>query len=197
MAKRQDAKELFESIVNDLDFQDIKDAYEQKRENERIKLRDYLKVHPALKEAKLEVARSSSGKGRTDYTSGGNIAPFDLSNWKWVEVKLAKAKKPDKDQDENQDRSFSAVISLNMFDTDPQSSNFHALYDRVGLVIEGKSGNTSLTSFVHTNIDLPLNEADMEKIAKLVIEQFKIFSKSAITSEGITSASHRLTRQLL
>ena len=165
MAESEDAKELFQSIVDILGFQDIKNAYEQKRENEQKKLRDYLKKHPALNKAGL---RAVSGCGKSSYTSNRQIAPFDLSNWKYVEIK-------------DKDKRFSAVISLNMPDKDPKSGNFHALYDRVGLIIKEKDSDKHFVHadiVIHTDIDLPFDEAAMEEIARIVIEQFNIFNKS-------------------
>ena len=178
MTECQDAKALFEDIKGDLSFQDIKDAYEQKRENERIKLRDYLIACPELSNAGLKVVggrKDNIGKGHEDYTSDKHIAPFDLRNWKWVEIK-------------NQDKSFSAIISLNMPDKDPGSGNFHALYDRVGLILnEQGSGRSFAHMDIYTNIDLPFDKDAMEKITQIVIERFNIFTKNNKALEGSAS----------
>lgn len=175
MEEQQDVKKLFKRMQDDLDFQDIKDAYERKRESERDKLINHLKQHPALSKAELDVTGLRGGKGRKNYTSHGQISPFDLRNWKWVEIT-------------NQDESFSAIISLNMPDTDPKSGNFHALYDRVGLIIDGHgSGGSFVHTVVHTDIDLPFDEAAMEKIAQIVIERFNIFIKNNEAPEGSAS----------
>lgn len=176
MTECQDAKAMFEDIKGDLSFRDIKEAYEQKRENERKKLiqylKDYLEAHPELSNAGLKVVRGGkSGKGDEGYTSDGNIAPFDLRNWKWVEIK-------------NQDESFSAVVSLNMPDKDPKSGNFHALYDRIGLIIKENGSNKHVA---HTNIDLPFDKDAMEKITRIVIERFNIFIKNNEAPEGSAS----------
>lgn len=138
-------------------FQDAKNEYERQREQERVSLVAYLAAHEGIKAAGLHVVTAANaGKGRPDYTAHGMISAFDLRNWKWVEVKGEKG--------------FSIVISLNMLDVDPSTHNIHSLYDRIGLVL-----SPDPAGWVYTDIDLPLDEADKEQIAQLVLEQYKIF----------------------
>ena len=81
-------------------FEEAKKSYEQMREQERKKLIKYLKNHTALINSDLDVVTDGpSGNGDKNYTSGGRIAPYDLSNWKWVECK-------------NPNGGFSAMIEL-------------------------------------------------------------------------------------
>lgn len=143
-------------------FQEIKDQYEQQREAERKKLIAYLRKHALLTNAGLTV-KGKGGSGRQDYSSGKRIFPFDLSNWKWVEC-------------ENAGRSFNALISLNMPDDDLSSGNAHALYDRVGLILTYRHGDNTYKTLIWTDIDLPFSDESMEKIAKLISEQFGVYN---------------------
>ena len=139
-----------------MEFQKIKDQYEQQRKAERSKLIAYLEKHALFTNAGLTV-------GRKNYSSSGRIFPFDLSNWKWVEC-------------ENAGGSFNAVISLNMLDDDLSSGNAHALYDRVGLILTYRHENNTYKTLIWMDIDLPFSDESMEKIAKLISEQFGVYN---------------------
>lgn len=132
-------------------FKEVRDEYEKQREAQRIQLRKYLSTHEGLKAAGLEVV-TGGGKGSDNYR--GN---YDLQNWKWVSVKSADG--------------FDCAVSLNMLDIDPETKNIHSLYDRIGFVL-----SPDPAGWVCTDIDLPLDDAKMEEIARLVIEQYDIFS---------------------
>ena len=143
-----------------MEFQKIKDQYEQQRKVERSKLIAYLEKHALFTNAGLTVVKGG-GSGRKNYSS--RIFPFDLSNWKWVEC-------------ENVGGSFNAVISLNMLDDDLSSGNAHALYDRVGLILTYRHENNTYKTLIWTDIDLPFSDESMEKIAKLISEQFGVYN---------------------
>jgi len=143
-------------------FREIKDQYEQQREAERNKLIAYLRKHALFTNAGLTAVKGG-GSGRKEYTSKGRIFPFDLSNWKWVICK-------------NAEDSFNAVISLNMLDDDLSSGNAHALYDRVGLFLTYRHENNTYKISIWTDIDLPFSDESMEKIAKLISEQFGVYN---------------------
>lgn len=67
-------------------FEHIKAAYEILREQEREKLREYLSKDTEIT-AKFKFKTGvGEGRGRSDYTLGGQITPYDLSNWKWIEL---------------------------------------------------------------------------------------------------------------
>lgn len=138
-----------------MEFVEVRDKYKQLREEERKALSSFLSTHKEIQAAGLRVVGGVAGRGKSKYTSGGRIAPFDLSNWKWVEVKDG--------------GKFSCIISLNMPEIDPKTQNIHALYDRVGLVLS--------PGWVYPNpaIDLPLEGDEKEKIAQLVLKQFRYF----------------------
>lgn len=60
-----------------------------------------------------------------------------------------------------------------MIDVDQTSRNFHALYDRIGLII---SSDTPYTKQICTNIDLPLVDETKEKILNLVIYEYDLYT---------------------
>ena len=92
-------------------FEHVKKAYMACREAQRQTILQY------LEEQGYTVSRRG-GMGREDYTSDGRIAPYDLRNWKWIEAR--------KD-------GVYYLISLQAFDRDPNSGNFHVLMDRIGV----------------------------------------------------------------
>lgn len=133
----------------------IRTVYEALREEERIKLNEYLRESKAIADANLRVvAGGSAGKGSYRYACRGKVQPFDLRNWKWVEVKS-------KD-------GFDCVISLNMLDIDPRTKSVHSLYDRIGFVFSSDPKDWHCTDY-----ELPLNDDEREKIAQLVLEHYK------------------------
>lgn len=145
-----------------LSFSEIKEGYVQRREQERKKLIDYLRSDALFLNSGLTVG-TRGGSGNRDYSSGKKISPFDLRNWKWVECKSA-------------DENFNAVISLNMPETDLSSGNAHSLYDRIGLIVTYTRRNSYYKTSIWTDIDLPLDEQSLEKIAGLIVEQFGIYN---------------------
>ena len=97
-------------------LKDIKEAYTALREDERKTIKEHLKG-----KGFIVLRGSSEGKGGTEYSSRGRLNPtFDLSNWKWVEAM-------------DEERYY--FISLQAFDQDAHSKNFHALTDRIGLFV--------------------------------------------------------------
>lgn len=147
-----------------VDFETVKRSYEILRERERIKLADCLSEHEEIQRRDIIVTKGSrSGKGIAEYTSGGRIYKYDLSNWKWVELNSA-------------DSRFNCIVSLNMLETDPRSGNTHTLYDRIGIYVTYKRNKQYYKTEIYTDIDLPLDSGDMEKIAGVILEQFDRFS---------------------
>lgn len=137
----------------------IRTVYEALREEERIKLNEYLRANEEIRNAGLYVVSGGlAGKGSYRYKYHKDSLPFDLRNWKWVEVKS-------KD-------GFDCVISLNMLEIDHRTKNIHSLYDRIGLIL-----SPDQKDWVHTSIDLPLDDADREEIVNSIIEQYEKFQK--------------------
>lgn len=143
-------------------FDEVKSEYERQREEQRKLLSDFLSQHDGIKNAGLRVAKKG-GKGDQGYTSGGVIAAYDLRNWKWVCVK-------------NGDKDFDCTISLNMPNLDPGSGNFHALFDRIGMIITYHHHLDFHRNSIVTDIDLPFDNDKMDRIAQLVLEQYRIRS---------------------
>lgn len=143
-----------------MDFKDVQEAYERRREDERKGLSKFLN---AIDEDLRVVSGPRAGKGGKKYTSDKRIAEYDLSNWKWVEI--------------TDDRDFKCIISLNMLDIDPRSANVHALYDRIGLIVSYHKESLFYETKIYTDIDLPLNASDEERIAQLVKEQYEIYKQ--------------------
>lgn len=139
-------------------FKQIKQEYENKRENERKALVNYFIGNEGFRTAGLEVVCGSrSGKGSATYTGGKTKPAYNLRNWKWVEVKKG--------------NEFNCVISLNMPEVDPSSANTHAMYDRIGLFVTYHKGSHCYNTSIYSYIDLPLEDSDRETIAGIVLEQ--------------------------
>lgn len=155
--------------MNKTDLEAAKTGYMMAREQERRNLADFLADKLGEDERtkdKLCVINSPrAGKGRAKYTSGKRIKNYDLSNWKWVEI--------------TNDYDFECIVSLNMPDVDPRSGNSHILFDRVGLLVSYHKDGHYYETAINTDIDLPLDDSEKEKIAQLVIDQFKIFNERA------------------
>lgn len=144
-----------------MDFKDIKDNYNKVRENERKSLSNYLIDILKHDERLAVVTRGSSGKGRIKYGSSGRFGEdgYNLSNWKWVEVK------------NNEQKDCSCIISLNMLETDPNSGNVHALYDRIGFFVYTNNKNTGILTDerrIITDIELPLDDVKKLKIKNII-----------------------------
>lgn len=73
--------------MDEQEFKDIRNKYEQARENERLALTEYLKKHLKNYGDLSVVNGGRAGKGAKKYTNHKTISEFNLDNWKWVEVK--------------------------------------------------------------------------------------------------------------
>lgn len=145
----------------------VREAYNILREKERQELVDYFKGLSWIVGSKSpgpKVVLGNSGKGLPDYTSKGKIVAYDLTNWKWVEIRTGKAV-----------TDFDCVISLNMIETDPDTWNAHALIDRVGLYIGYRVGSFYYKLEIYTPFQLPLTSTERGKIARMVKEQYDIY----------------------
>lgn len=155
--RRGDAK------MDKTEFGAIKNSYEQARESERKDLAKYLAKYKGIEDVLRVVSGGRSGKGLKDYTAGKRIKGYDLSNWKWVEV--------------TDDGDFDCIVSLNMPDIDLRSGNPHSLFDRIGLLVFYQLGKSYYETEIYTDIDLPPYDTEKEKIAQLVLDQYKIFKE--------------------
>ena len=123
-----------------MNFIEAKAIYKQAREEERRKLIDVLNHHEYK-------ATYRGGRGRKDYTSGSKMKPYDLSNFMYIEATKG---------------NTNYFISLQPFDTDPNSFNRHFLPDRIGLCkYTGRYDPDYIyTNITVLNIDLPLSDSD-------------------------------------
>ena len=85
-----------------------------------------------------------AGKGKDNYTSGGTIAEYNLSNWKYIDASI---------------NNHKVFISLQAFDKDPNSKNHHVLENRLGIYVYDKyDPEKAFSEMVTTDIDLPMND---------------------------------------
>lgn len=144
-------------------FQDAKDAYTKLREKERIRIVKHLKIN-----GYDVVSGSRAGKGIAKYTSGKRMNPsFDLSNWKYIEA--------------YKDNNL-FFISLQAFDVDPVSNNYHILMDRLGIykyaghelkdIKKNYIAYDALTKMTVTDIELPMDDNKLKQL----LEYMKICS---------------------
>lgn len=149
--------------MNTKTFEQIRTEYEQAREQERKELAEYLKdefnKNNDYKELYVVIG-ARAGKGKNNYTNHGTIPAFNLENWKWVELK-------------SEYHDFNCIISLNMIDVDQQTKNFHALYDRIGIIIS--SNKVPNKKQICTNIDLPLNDEKKKQIFEIVVREYDLY----------------------
>lgn len=134
-----------------MDFYKIKEMYNEAREDERNKIARFFRSHKDF-----EVERPPARRGAKSYSSGSRLnKKYDLSNWKWVCIK-------------RNDVHF--FISLQSFERDPKTGNFHVLMDRIG--IYAHAGNYSpieaQTKMMVTNIELPMDDEKLDELAKIL-----------------------------
>ena len=131
----------------------LKEKYNRIREEEKEKLRRFL-INKGIENIPK---RSNSGKGKSAYTSGKRLSlPYDLSNWKYIELTF-------------QEVNF--FISFQTFDMDPSSKNIHTLMDRIGISFyTGRyDPNIVFSNMKITNIELPFDNKKMEQIYQIII----------------------------
>lgn len=138
-----------------MEFIEIKQAYVNERQKQRKLIVKHLQ-----KNGYSVVEGGSAGKGRKDYTSGGNLKiPYDLSNWKYIEA------------EKNGNQFF---VSLQSFDHDPNSGNQHVLMDRIGIyhyLGHRKKDYDAFDAFSKmqtTEIELPLSDEDLNNLLDLL-----------------------------
>lgn len=148
-----------QAVANSEDFDEIKKRYVEAREKERNKIADF------LRNKGLTVSKQvNAGKGLSDYTAGGTISPYDLTNWKYVEAK---------------GDGYSVLVSLQAFDHDPSSRGHHILMDRLGICVYEKYDAEQAFQNMHvTDIDLPLTDTKLDELYKEIEELVSANAKS-------------------
>jgi hypothetical protein len=135
-------------------FKNVKETYRLLRMEERIKIMDYLENRG------LTIVRKS-GNGGENYTNNGTLPKeYDLRNWIWVTGKY-------------KDKGF--LISLQAFDRDKESQNYHVLMDRIGICVYDKEQNKPnyFDIMEVTNLDLPLGKRDLNMLYNLIVTKAK------------------------
>lgn len=135
-------------------FKNVKETYRLLRMEERIKIMDYLENRG------LTIVRKS-GNGGENYTNNGTLPKeYDLRNWIWVTGKY-------------KDKGF--LISLQAFDRDKDSQNYHVLMDRIGICVYDKEQNKPnyFDIMEVTNLDLPLGKRDLNLLYNLIVTKAK------------------------
>ena len=141
-----DGKENCEDIKSN--FKSLKNQYNKLRSEERKKIIKYLQD-----EGSFIIHKVKGGKGRSNYTSDGNLAtPYDLSNWKWIELSKGE---------------MIISISLQPFEKNLNSSNRRILMDRIGIYC--KNPKNSKESLI-TDINLPMNGDKLDKLLYILNE---------------------------
>ena len=135
-------------------FKNVKETYRLLRMEERIKIMDYL-------ENRGRTIVRKSGNGGENYTNNGTLPKeYDLRNWIWVTGKY-------------KDKGF--LISLQAFDRDKASQNYHVLMDRIGICVYDKEQNKPnyFDIMEVTNLDLPLGKRDLNLLYNLIVTKAK------------------------
>ena len=138
------------------EFNETKDKYVACRKVQRKLIINYLESDG------FTVRSPRGGCGHTTYGTGGKTPRFskayDLSNWMYIDVEKA-------------GKNF--LISLQPFDLDPnpRNKNYHVLMDRIGIYIyvpNSKRTADAIVRMLSTDIDLPMDEAKLEKLGCLL-----------------------------
>ena len=135
--------------VNDV-FMQIRQRYKELCLEQRKIIIEY------LEKAGFTVLGKNGGRGICDYTSGRRFQiPYDLSNWLWINVEK---------------NGRMAMISLQSFDQDPNSKNYHVLMDRIGILLyDGvASPCKSYEKMEAQDIDLPMDEKKLGKLIEVL-----------------------------
>jgi len=166
-------------------FEQAKQDYAKCREEERGKISDYLKnnlerLKHNLQDGSLRVVDGpGAGKGISNYKSGNRMAPFNLSNWKWIEIKYVPAEGDEIDE--------FLIISLQPPETDPKSNNRHVLMDRIGVRFNGH--------WMITDIDLPVDEESLERLVDSLdfLLQVENIGRKKIKKAGFDQSGYTLS----
>lgn len=144
-------------------FGEVKREYTYARQVQKNKIVDKLKekgFEILKRDGKKSICPKLTGRGDANFTAGGKIEPYDLSNWKWIYAR-------------NNKDSYDILISLQTFNVDEKTGNTLMLMDRIGVYIHGIEGYDSKECFdkmIDTGIDLPVYEDKQynEKMNKLL-----------------------------
>ena len=163
-------------MLSKMTFAEIKSEYNNRREEERKKIIDFLarqkdeEGRPLFYKAdgkSYDNRPYAGGQGLSRYGSGRFKTAYDLRNWKWVATSC---------------NGIYVLISLQAFDIDPgDTKNLHVLYDRLGIcigtgcnektVVNGRTISTMFLKMQNTDFELPLSESDLSELADYIKER--------------------------
>lgn len=132
-----------------MNFSEKKNIYNKARTEERNKISRFFRTQDDF-----ELENPAARSGVKHYNSGGRMMEkYDLSNWKWVCVKR---------------NDVHSLISLQTFDRDPRTGNFHILMDRIGVYayVGNYSSIDAQTKMMMTNIELPLDDKKLNELGQ-------------------------------
>lgn len=91
------------------------------------------------------------------------------------------------------------MISLQTFDQDKNSKNYHVLMDRLGIFVYGdaETPKESYHEMKQTDIDLPMTEEKLERLAELVKINMSFANQTALSAIfSKTRRKHELLQQV-
>lgn len=130
-------------------FIEAKEKYNEFREAERNKIINYL-IENGHKVSKR------GGKGKPHYSNHGRLQrEYNLTNWKWISFIVG----------DNE-----IFISLQAFDRDSVTNNYHVLMDRIGVCSYPKSQkNPDYLKLMHvTSLELPLDSKGLTDLYEIL-----------------------------
>lgn len=147
------------SDLSNYSFEQIKKEYTRRRNVERLKIieellnyEDCTIMDMGFKKALANPRSAKAGRGLTDYTGNGTTAPYDLSNWQWINLKIGE---------------HLITISLQPLETDQKTGNRHTLFDRIGLIYRNPLDQVERPTMI-TAIDLPLDEDKLDDLTNAI-----------------------------
>ena len=134
------------------EFLKVRQCYRELRREQRQLIAGYL-------ERQGFAVAKNGGRGIRNYTSGRRFeVPYDLSDWLWIDV------------EKNGKR---AMVSLQSFDRDPASKNYHVLTDRLGIFLYdgARTARESYYRMETLDVDLPMDDGKLAVLADVLNEK--------------------------
>lgn len=179
--KKPEIKSLEEEKVK---FDEAKKQYAKCRGEQLRIIINYLE-----ETASFTVSPKKGGQGCSDYGVRSRIPrlskAYDLSNWKYIDC-------------EKEGRKI--LLSLQAFDQDPHSGNYHVLIDRIGIYIYPLGSYKTadaIERMLSTDIDLPMDTDKLEKLADIlnkIVDLLKQFEQ--MNGDSTTIASIEIAEDL-
>lgn len=127
------------------DFIKNNEEHEEARKIEMSKLVEF------LEKKGIKVLNKGFGRGDKEYTAGGKLeVPYDLSNWKWVNIVKGE---------------YKYTISLQAYAKHVETGRVVVLMDRIGIYkYKEYSASEVIEKMVVTDIVLPFTEDKLNSI---------------------------------